>query len=213
MADYAALKEKVDELAERVWDIEGITARVNKMAREGIPKKKLDPKTMLANKEEILNRVQRRAEEYNFILKNCARGTALALMEEFGQGNMEIIKALTPFPGVGGTGNMCGGVTGSLINFGLYFGSDDPLDVSIMEDPVKSPMVISQRFMAKFKETVGYLYCADIIEKVTMGHRLNIGQSAVDMATFAEEKGFEKCGLVPGTGARIAAGIIIDSMK
>jgi C_GCAxxG_C_C family probable redox protein len=213
MADYAALKKKVDELAERVWDLDGITARVNKMAREGIPKKKLDPKTMLAKKEEILDRVQLRAEEYNLIFKNCARGTAMALMEEFGQGNMEIIKALTPFPGVGGTGNMCGGVTGSLINFGLYFGSDDPLDLSIMEDPAKNPIVIAQKFMAKFKETVGHLYCADIIEKVTMGHRLNIGQSAADMATFAKEKGFEKCGMIPGIGVRIAAGLIIDSMK
>jgi C_GCAxxG_C_C family probable redox protein len=213
MADYAALKKKVDELAERVWDLDGIRARVNKLTREGIPKKKLDPKAMLANKEEILDRVQLRAEEYNLILKNCAQGTALALMEEFGQGDMDIIKALTPFPGVGGTGNMCGGVTGSLINFGLYFGSEDPLDLSVMEDPKRSPIVIAQKFMAKFKETVGHLYCADIIEKVTLGHRLNPGESDTAMATFAKEKGFEKCGAIPGTGVRIAAGLIIDSMK
>ncbi len=83
---------------------------------------------MLANREKILDRVQLRAEEYNFILKNCAQGTALALMEEFGLGNMEIIKALTPFPGIGGTGEICGGITGSLITFGLYFGGDDLLD-------------------------------------------------------------------------------------
>jgi hypothetical protein len=44
MTDYAALKKKVDELAERVWDFDGIRARVNKMTREGIPRKKLEPK-------------------------------------------------------------------------------------------------------------------------------------------------------------------------
>jgi hypothetical protein len=33
------------------------------------------------------------------------------------------------------------------------------------------------------------------------------------MEAFAQEKGFEKCGVFPGIGARIAAEIIIDSMK
>ena len=81
MPDYAALKKKVDELAERVWDFPAIEARIRKMSAEGIPKKKLDPKEMLANKEQILDRVQLRGEEYNLIFKNCAQGTALALME------------------------------------------------------------------------------------------------------------------------------------
>src|SRR5512139_1442051 len=119
MTDYAALKQKVDELAQRAWEVPTLEARVKKLAAEGIPKKILDPKEMLANKEQILDRVQLRAEEYNFILKNCAQGTALALLEEFGLGNMEIIKALTPFPGVGGAGEICGGITGSLMAFGL----------------------------------------------------------------------------------------------
>jgi len=213
MTDYAALKKKVDELAEREWDIAGIQARINKMVAEGIPKKKHDPKEMKTNKEQILDRVQLRAEEYNFIFKNCAQGTALALMEELGLGNMEIIKALSPFPGVGGTGDMCGGITGSLITFGLYYGSDDPLDLSVMMDPVNNPILISQRFMAFFEGEIGHMYCADIIETVILGHRLNPGESDAAMTLFTEEKGFEKCGLPPGIGCRLAAGFIIDSMK
>jgi hypothetical protein len=213
MVDYAALKKKVDELAEREWDIEGTKARINGYVANGIPRDNRTHEEIIASREEILDRIQFRAEEYNFVLKNCAQSTALALMEEFGQGSMEIIKALTPFPGVGGTGNMCGGITGALINFGLYFGSDDPLDVSIMEDPERNPILISQKYMALFKGEIGHLYCADIIETVTIGHRLNPGESNATMARFTEEKGFEKCGLPPGTGCRIAAGIIIDSMK
>ncbi|MDH5696174.1 MAG: C-GCAxxG-C-C family protein, partial [Dehalococcoidia bacterium] len=176
---------------------------------EGIPKKKLNPKEMLANKEQILDRVQLRAEEYNFILKDCAQGTALALMEEFGLGNMEIIKALTPFPGVGGTGEICGGITGSLITFGLYFGSDDQLDIDTKDKTIK----IAQKFMAFFEGELGHMYCADIIETVILGHRLNPGESEAAMVTFTKEKGFEKCGLPPGIGVRLAAEFIIDSMK
>jgi len=209
MPDYAALKEKVDELAARAWDIPALEARVRKLSAEGILKKKLNPKEMLANKEQILNRVQLRAEEYNFITKNCAQGTALALMEEFGLGNMEIIKALTPFPGIGGTGEICGGITGSLITFGLYFGSDDRLDYETMNNTI----MISQKFMALFEGKIGHMYCADIIETVILGHRLNPGESEAAMMTFAGEKGFEKCGLPPGVGVRLAAEFIIDSMN
>ena len=209
MADYEALKKKVDELAERAWDVPAIEARVKKMAAEGIPRKKLNRDEILANNQQILDRVQRRAEEYNFITKNCAQGTALALMEEFGLGNMEIIKALTPFPGVGGTGEICGGITGSLIVFGLYFGSDDRLDFEAMNKTIMT----AQKFMAFFEGEIGHMYCADIIETVILGHRLNPGESEKAMITFTNEKGFEKCGLPPGIGARLAADFIIDSMK
>jgi C_GCAxxG_C_C family probable redox protein len=209
MPDYVALKKRVDELAEREWDVPAIEARIKKLAKEGIPKKKLDPKELLANKQQILNRVQLQAEEYNFILKNCAQATALALMEEFGLGNMEIIKALTPFPGVGGTGEICGGITGSLITFGLFFGSDDPLDYEAKGKTIRT----AQKFMDLFEAAIGHRHCADIIETVTIGYRLNPGESDEAMMTFAKEKGFEKCGLVPGIGVRLAAELIIDSMK
>jgi C_GCAxxG_C_C family probable redox protein len=209
MPDYAALKKRVDELAERAWDVPALEARVKKLVAKGIPKRILNPKEMLANKEQILNRVQLRAEEYNFITKNCAQGTALALMEEFGLGNMEIIKALTPFPGVGGTGEICGGITGSLITFGLYFGSDDRLDYEAMNKTIMT----AQKFMAFFEGEIGHMYCADIIETVILGHRLNPGESEKAMVAFTNEKGFEKCGLPPGIGVRLAAEFIIDSMK
>jgi C_GCAxxG_C_C family probable redox protein len=209
MPDYAALKEKVDELAARAWDIPALEARIRKLSAEGIPKKKLDPKELLANKAQILDRVQLHAEEYNFITKNCAQGTALALMEEFGLGDMEVIKALTPFPGIGGTGEMCGGITGSLITFGLFFGGDDRLNYDAMNNTI----LIAQKFMAQFEGKIGNMYCADIIEMVILGHRLNPGESEAAMAAFTAEKGFEKCGLPPGVGVRLAAEIIIDSMK
>ncbi|MGD0917247.1 MAG: C-GCAxxG-C-C family protein [Thermodesulfobacteriota bacterium] len=209
MADYEALKKRVQELAERAWDVPALEARIKKLSAKGIPKKKLNPKELLANKQQIINRVQRRAEEYNFIFKNCAQGTALALMEEFGLGNMEIIKALTPFPGIGGTGEICGGITGSLIAFGLFFGSDNRLDYEAMNKTIMT----AQKFMAFFEGELDHMYCADIIETVILGHKLNPGESEQAMMTFTNEKGFEKCGLPPAIGAGLAAEFMIDSMK
>jgi len=209
MPDYAALKNKVNEMAERKWDEAGIKARIDKMSAEGIPRKVLDPKEMLTNKEEILDRVQLRAEEYCYVLKNCAQASALALMEEFGQGSMEIVQALATFPGIAGTGSVCGGVTGSLSNIGLYLGRNDlPASVDMGQ-----AMGIANSFVNSFEENLGRKNCADIIETVTIGYKLNPGESPAAMETFAREKGFEKCCMVPGIGARLAAEHIIDSMK
>ncbi len=207
MPDFTILKGKVNELAERKWDDAAIAERINTLIKQGIPHKKLDIADIKARKKEILDRVQSRAEENNYYLKSCAQGTALALLEEFGMGNMEIIKALTPFPGIGSSGGICGGVSGSLIAFGLFFGSDTP------PEPEKTgrTMGIAKQFLTTFNEKIGSVYCADIIHTV-LGHKCNPGESQESMAQFTAEKGIEKCGLAPGIGARLAAGLIIDNM-
>jgi C_GCAxxG_C_C family probable redox protein len=209
MADYEALKKRVDELAARDWDEPGLQAKVRKLAAEGIPKKALNRDEILANREQILDRVQRRAEEYNFIARNCARSTALAVMEEFGLGNMEVIRALSPFPGFGGTGWMCGGVTGGLIALGLHFGSDDVVDY----EATGATIMAARSFMPRFEAEVGSVVCPRIHEDVVFGRYMDPAASEENMEAFAKAQGFEKCGLFPGIGARIAAEIIIQSLE
>jgi len=209
MTDYGTLKAKVQELAERTWDESVIEARCRKLLEFGIPTKDLDPQYLLENKQQILDRVQQRAEEYNWFARNCARGTALAIMEEFGLGNMEVAKALSPFPGFGGTGWMCGGVTGGLIALGLYFGSEDLQDYEAVGRTIQA----AREFMARFEHHAGALTCPKLHEEVVFGRYMDPAASPENMEVFAQEKGFEKCGLFPGVGARIAAEIIIGSMK
>jgi C_GCAxxG_C_C family probable redox protein len=208
MADTEALKAKVQELSERRWDIQAIEARYKKMAAGDIPGKTLKREGILTNRQEILDRVQQRAEEYNYFARNCARSTALAVMEEFGLGNLEIIKALSPFPGFGGTGWMCGGVTGGLISLGLFFGSEDLLDF----DAVGRSIGAARQFMPRFEAQVGALICPRIHEDVVFGRYMDPAASPENMEAFAKAKGFEKCGLLPGIGARLAAEIIIESL-
>jgi len=76
MAHYEALKAKVQELAERDRDVPAIEARMKRLSQDGIPRKKLDPKEILANKEQILDRVQRRAEQYNLLESHPTGGRA-----------------------------------------------------------------------------------------------------------------------------------------
>jgi C_GCAxxG_C_C family probable redox protein len=208
MADKRTLELKLNELAARQWDVAAIEARIKKLAVEGISRKTLKRDELSADRQLILDRVQQRAEEYNYMVKNCAQGTALALMEEFGLGNMEVVKALTPFPGIGGTGQMCGGITGSLIAFGLYFGSDDRMDY----EATGATITAARKFMTLFEDELGYQLCAEIHAHVIFGKNMDPGASDSNMAAFAAAKGFEKCGLATGTGARLAAGFIIDGM-
>ena len=208
MADYKTLKTKVQELAIRDWDMPAIEARHKQLLVDGIPRKTLNREEIIANKQEILDRVQQRAEEYNYFARNCARSTALAAMEEFGLGNMEIIKALSPFPGFGGTGWMCGGVTGGLIALGLFFGSEDLQNY----DAVGRTIGAARQFMPRFEEQVGAVVCPKIHEDVVFGRYMDPAASPENMEAFALAKAFEKCGLLTGIGARLAAEIIIDSL-
>jgi len=208
VADFNAWQERIQELADRDWDVPAIEARVKKLTEEGIPHKDLDPQELLSHKEQILDRIELRAQEYNFIARNCAKGTALAILEEFGLGSMETIQALSPFPGFGGTGWMCGGVTGSLIGLGLYFGSDDVKNY----EAVGASIMAARQFMARFEDMVGAVTCPKIHEDVVFGRYMDPAASEENMEAFAKAQGFEKCGLLPGIGARLTAEIILDSM-
>jgi C_GCAxxG_C_C family probable redox protein len=206
--DDCTVQAKLQELVERKWDVPTIETRCRAIAAQGIPGKNLNRGEIIANKQQILERVQRRGEEYNFFAGNCARGSALAVMEEFGLGSMEIVKALSPFPGFGGTGWMCGAVTGGLIPLGLYFGSEDMQNL----DAMRAAMAAAKQFMARFEEEVGGVTCRKIQEEVVFGRYMDPGASPENMKAFEQAKGFEKCSLLPGIGARIAAEIIIESM-
>ena len=70
MADYEALKKKVQELAGKTWDVEPIKAWFSKLDEEGIPRKTLLHKEIIASKEEVLERVQRKGEECEFLCHN-----------------------------------------------------------------------------------------------------------------------------------------------
>jgi hypothetical protein len=67
MVEHAVLNEKMQELVDRAWDIEAINAWFSKLNTEGIPRKTLLKEAIIAGKEEILYRIQRKAEECEFL--------------------------------------------------------------------------------------------------------------------------------------------------
>jgi C_GCAxxG_C_C family probable redox protein len=130
-------------------------------------------------------------------------------MEEFDLGNMELLKGLSPLPGFGMTGSVCGGVTGSIIALGLYFGSDDISD----HKSNQSAMNAARRFVSLFQEEVGSILCPEIQEDVIFGKYMDPRASKENAKAFGEADARERCALLPGIGARLAAQIIIESME
>ena len=208
MPDFETIRARAEKLRNRDWNLPEIKARFQKLCDHGIEKEGRPKQEIIQKKEEILDRVQRRGEEYCYLTRNCARGSATALLEEFGLGNMEIIKALFPFPGLGMSGEICGPVTGGLIALGLYFTGDDLAD---HDDAIRA-YPAAREYLSRFKDTFGSLLCPDI-QKLLLGKYFDPLASAENREAFNQSGARGKCPLAPGLGARLSAEIIIEDME
>ena len=207
--DFEALKKRIQELAKGPKDKEAVEARLKVLSEQGIPKKIINPKELIRRKEEILERVQRNAEAYEQVSQSCAKSAALAVMEEFGYGDMSVVKALSAFPGIALTGETCGGITGAMAALSLYFGKDDLLDYNANGRTYGK----CRKLIQSFEQALGTTKCREIHENVIFGRYYNTADIQEGYPGFVRDKGFEKCGLPPGIGARIAASIIIEDME
>jgi C_GCAxxG_C_C family probable redox protein len=205
MSKQKTWQNRVPDLAERSWDVAAIRDRLNNLRQNGFSPRYADWAAVHANHDDILNRVQLRAEEYEYLTHSCAKGAALALMEEFGLGSWVLTRAMSPFPGFGMTGGICGAVTGSLIALGLFFGSDDPEDY----EGTGRTMTAAREFIARFKEELGTIMCPELQEEVVFGRYMDPRANKENFAAFQKARGYEKCALPAGVGARLAAEVIM----
>ena len=205
MSNQKNWQKRVPDLTERAWEVAAIRVRLNDLRLNGFSPKYRDWAAVNANRDDVLDRVQLHAEEYEYLTHSCAKGTALALMEEFGLGDWAITRALSPFPGFGMTGGICGAVTGSLIALGLFFGSDGPEDY----EGTGRTMTAAREFIARFTEELGTIICPELQEDVIFGRYMDPRASPENFAAFQKARGYEKCALPAGVGARLAAAVMM----
>jgi len=207
--DYETLRREVQILAEGPEDKTTVESRLKRLTEEGIPKRELGPDEIVRQKQQILDRVQKRAEEYEQVSQSCAKSSALSVMEEFGLGDIQVVKALSPFPGVALTGETCGAVSGGMAALALYFGKEDLLDLSANARTYGK----CRKFIQLFQQELGTTKCKEIHENVIFGRYYETADVNEGYPAFVKDKGFEKCGLPPGKAARIAARLIIEDME
>jgi hypothetical protein len=77
---------------------------------------------------------------------NCAQTSFVIPQEEFDLDGDQILRALTPFPGIALRGETCGAVSGCLMAFALEFGRDDLRDLRGYIGSLRSARRFCMRF-------------------------------------------------------------------
>jgi C_GCAxxG_C_C family probable redox protein len=141
------------------------------------------------------------------ISQNCAQTSFSVLQHEFDLQGGEILKALTPFPGIALRGETCGAVSGCLMAIGLVYGRDDLGDWK----GYLSSLPPSRRFCRRFVEANGSTSCNELLE-IKMGKAYDLADRT-QAFKFAVSGGKRVCGEIISSAVMIAWEIIADRSK
>ena len=155
------------------------------------------------SRENILSMLDQRVRLIMNQSHHCAQTTFLALREQFNLPEGEIVKALTPLPGLGEKGFTCGAITGSLMAMGLLFGRDRIDDW----ETYRASLIPTGEFIDRFREVQGSTDCSEIVE-TEFGRKYDLLDPA-DHAEYVKAGATEKCTAVVQQAVRIAADIIL----
>ena len=156
-------------------------------------------------KDHVFNLLDQKVMHYMEISHNCAQSSFLALSEQFGLGNDDMVKALTPIPGIAERGETCGAVTGALLALGLVYGRNNISDWQGYRDSLKP----ANEFCDRFEQELGSLMCRNIV-KSEFGMELDLRKKD-DLEQFQEADATHKCSRIVQTAVRIAADLILKA--
>jgi len=166
------------------------------------------------SKDEIINRVKKKAGDYEELSINCAQGTLQALQEEFKLGSESVLKAAYWMPGLVSRRETCGALIGGLMALGLAFGRDKLYDTSCQTlggiEEYWENKKRAWRFCEEFKKEFGSTLCGDIRPKI-MGRDYD-SMDAVQRQQFLADGGAKKCRVPAEKAAQIAAEIILEEL-
>lgn len=153
---------------------------------------------------EVLDELDEKAAKYLAISMNCAQTSFVTLKEQFNLDDGAILKALTPFPGVGLRGETCGAVIGSMMALGLIYGRENLDD----QQGFLTSLPPARKFCYRFEKELGSTMCGDILES-KFGKRYDLADPA-QVAEWQAAGALDKCTAVVRSAVRIAAQIIME---
>ena len=167
-------------------------------------------------REEILDRVERKAAAYQYEFKGCGQTILLPLQQEFDlPGGSAVLKAATfAAAGTARMGNMCGALLGGILAIGLasgrqYFGDPMYPDPQVLGETSGLPrsLELVRRFYQRFVQELGSWLCRDLQVKM-----LGRSYDLVNPEEYAEFLivGSTKCSELVGKAARLAAETILE---
>jgi C_GCAxxG_C_C family probable redox protein len=143
--------------------------------------------------------VSKRALELLKTCGNCAQTSFAILNEEHDLDGDQILRALTPFPGIALRGETCGAVVGSLMAIGLVYGRDDLQDWNAYIQSLPP----ARKFCARFEERYGSTACSNILQE-KLGQTYDLADKA-EAFHYAVSGGPEACAEVVAFSVEIAS--------
>ena len=75
MSQSNSWQHRVQELGDRTWEVEAIRKRLKNLRQKGFGPKDIDWVALNNSHKEVLDRVQCRAEEYEYLTHSCSKGS------------------------------------------------------------------------------------------------------------------------------------------
>jgi C_GCAxxG_C_C family probable redox protein len=137
----------------------------------------------------------------------CSQAVVSALIEAFGIGGVELLRASTALAGgIARRGNVCGALVGGLMMVGLLVGRDD---LEMMQQYERG-QEYADRLYVRFEEKMGTAICEEI-QKRKFGKSFGmLSQKGRDEFREVGAHSPEGCPMVTQEGARLAAELIVQ---
>jgi C_GCAxxG_C_C family probable redox protein len=173
-------------------------------AMMGVEQEKIEPLS-----EEELEQLPEKVVAFFSVAGNCAQTSFGVLRDAYGldDGDGQMLKALTAFPGLALRGETCGGVVGSMLAMGLAVGVDELGD----QEGFQRALSPSREFCERFEAEFGSTECEDLLES-QVGRPIDL-LDPEDNAAWVKAGGPAECTQQVVRAVQIAAEIINEAIK
>lgn len=140
---------------------------------------------------------------------HCAQSSFLALKEQFGLDGDQVLKALTPLPGLAEKGKTCGALSGPLMALGLVYGRNEYQMGNW--DAYQNSLIPAGEFFDRFEEEFGTTTCHGV-QEVKFGKCFHLTDPE-QLQEFQNAGATEHCSEVVRSAVRMAAEIILEDQS
>jgi C_GCAxxG_C_C family probable redox protein len=157
------------------------------------------------SKEELLDRIEKEAHDYERDFHGCSRCVLKPLQDNLDLGDESSLKASTPLAaGVAMRGETCGAFLGGLLAVGIATASEDLKDVNALTNSLAAGFRLARNVEKEF----GTTNCTKI-QTDKLGRFYSLADPEQYKA-FIEAGGYRECPKVVGKIARMTAEFILD---
>ena len=154
----------------------------------------------------VMRMLDQKVDDYMQLSHHCAQSSFMALKEQFGLKGEQVIKALTPMPGIAERGETCGAITGPLMVIGLIYGRD--LHHLDDWDKYQESLIPTGHFCDEFEKEFGTTLCKEV-QEVKFGRCFRLTDPG-ELQEFQNAGATDKCSEVVRKAVHMAAEIILD---